>query len=57
MPTEKPKIIVVLEEDLLKRIDDFRYESRIPNRSDAIRRLLAEALQKYEKQPRKPVKK
>jgi len=49
MPTEKPKLIFVADEDLLKRIDDFRYENRIPNRSEAIRRLLDEALKKYQK--------
>jgi metal-responsive CopG/Arc/MetJ family transcriptional regulator len=30
-------------------LDDFRYENRIPSRSEAIRRLLDEALKKYEK--------
>ena len=49
MPTEKPKILIVLEDELIKRIDDFRYENRIPNRSEAIRRLLDEALKKYQK--------
>lgn len=54
MPTEKPKIIFVAEEDLLKRLDDFRFENRINSRSEAIRRLLEEGLQKYEK--KKPKK-
>ena len=45
MPTEKPKIIFVADKDLLKRIDDFRYVSRISNRSKAIRHLLEKALQ------------
>jgi hypothetical protein len=44
MPTEKPKIIFVMEEDLLKRIDDFRFENRINSRSEAIRRLIEEGL-------------
>ena len=48
MPTEKPKIIFVADNDLLKRLDDFRYGNRIPTRSEAIRRLLEEALKKYE---------
>lgn len=53
MPTEKPRIIFVLEEELLKRIDDFRFDSRISTRSEAIRRLIEESLKKYEtkKQP------
>jgi len=49
MPTEKPKIILVMEDNLLKRIDDFRFDNRINSRSEAIRRLLEEALKKYEK--------
>jgi len=53
MPTEKPKIIFVAEDDLLERLDDYRYENRIPTRSEAIRRLLAESLKKYEKKAKK----
>jgi len=49
MPTEKPKIIFVADEDLMERLDDFRFENRINSRSEAIRRLIKEALQKYEK--------
>ena len=49
MPTEKPKIIFVADDDLLKRLDDFRFENRINSRSEAIRRLIDEALKKYEK--------
>ena len=49
MPTEKPKIIFVADEELFNRIDDFRFESRINSRSEAIRRLLEEALKRYEK--------
>ena len=48
MPTEKPKIIFVADNDLLRRLDDFRYSNRIPTKSEAIRRLLQEALKKYE---------
>jgi metal-responsive CopG/Arc/MetJ family transcriptional regulator len=49
MPTEKPKIIFVADDDLLTKLDDYRYENRIPSRSEAIRRLLEEALKKYKK--------
>ncbi len=49
MPTEKPKIIFVADDDLLERLDDFRFENRINSRSEAIRRLINEALKKYEK--------
>jgi metal-responsive CopG/Arc/MetJ family transcriptional regulator len=53
MPTESPKIIFVANEELLKRLDDFRFENRVNSRSEAIRRLLEEALTKYEKKPKK----
>ena len=38
------------DEDLTRRLDDFRFDNRINTRSEAIRRLLEEALKKYEKQ-------
>lgn len=49
MPTEKPKIILVMEKDLLKRIDDFRFENRINSRSDAIRQLIESGLKESPK--------
>ena len=51
MPTDKPKILMVLGKGLLKRVEDFRYSNRIPTRSEAIRRLIEEGLKKYEKRP------
>ena len=42
MPTEKPKILFVADEELIQKIEDFRYENRIPSRSMTIR-LLVEA--------------
>jgi len=53
MPTEKPKIIFVADNELLERLDDFRFDNRINTRSEAIRRLLDEALKKYEKKGNK----
>jgi metal-responsive CopG/Arc/MetJ family transcriptional regulator len=53
MPTEKPKIIFVADNKLLERLDDFRFENRINTRSEAIRRLLDEALKQYEKKDKK----
>jgi len=57
MPTEKPKIIFVMEEDLLKRIDDFRFGNRINSRSEAIRRLIEEGLKVSDISKQKPKKK
>ena len=52
MPSKKPQVLLTLDEDLLERIEDFRYGNRIPTRSEAMRRLLVEALKKYEKKKR-----
>jgi len=49
MATDKLRILITIDEDTLERIDDYRYENRIPTRSEAIRRLLDESLKKYEK--------
>jgi len=54
MPTEKPKILLTLDENLLKRIDDFRFENRFNTRSEAIRRLIEEGLLKSDFPKLKP---
>jgi metal-responsive CopG/Arc/MetJ family transcriptional regulator len=53
MPTKKDILNFAVDSDLMKRLDDFRFGKRINTRSEAIRRLLDEALKKYEK-PKKP---
>ncbi len=55
MPTEKPKIIFVADDELIERLDDFRFGNRINTRSEAIRRLLDEALKKYEKKAKNSI--
>ena len=49
MPTEKPKILFVADEKLVQRIKDYRFSERIESKSEAIRRLLEDALSRYEK--------
>jgi metal-responsive CopG/Arc/MetJ family transcriptional regulator len=56
MPSKKPLILFVVDEDLFNKIDDFRFKNRINSRSEAVRRLLEEALSKYDKQEKKPKK-
>lgn len=49
MPTEKPRYTVIVDEELLRQIDDFRFENRYPIRSAAtldLIRLGFEALEK-----------
>ncbi len=49
MPTDKPTITFVGDEHLIKRISDYRFQERIESKSEAIRRLLEDALKQYEK--------
>jgi hypothetical protein len=48
MPTEKPKIIFVADDELIKRLDDYRFGNRIKTQSEAIRRLLDAGLEQWE---------
>jgi len=49
MPTEKPKILITLDNDLLTKIDNFRFGNRINSRSEAIRILIEKGLTLCEK--------
>lgn len=40
MPTNKPRYTIVVDEELLKKIDDFRFENRYPSRSAATLELI-----------------
>jgi len=53
MVTNKLQILLTLDKDLLEKVEDFRYGNRIPTRSEAVRRLIKEALKKYEKKGKK----
>ena len=44
MATKKPQVLLTLDEELLEKIEDYRYENRIPTRSETIRTLLRKAL-------------
>ena len=56
MPTENPKIIMVMKEDLIRRIDDFRFGNRINSRSEAIRLLIEGGLKASKAEKPKPKK-
>lgn len=49
MPTKKPQILLTLDDELLERIEDYRYENRIPARSEAIRKLIRRGLDSIKK--------
>ncbi|MGD9310182.1 MAG: hypothetical protein PVG51_13640 [Desulfosarcina sp.] len=53
MPTRKPQILLTLDDELLERIEDYRYSNRIPARSEAVRRLIDESLKRWEKKTKK----
>ncbi len=36
MPTRKPMTTVVFDDDTFERIEDFRFNNRFPNRSQAV---------------------
>lgn len=50
MPTEKPRYTVIVDEELLKRIDDFRFENRYPSRSAATLELIKLGMEQLEKE-------
>jgi len=53
MQSEIKKILFSATKELLERVDDFRFANRINSRSEAMRRLLDEALKKYERKLKK----
>lgn len=59
MPTEKPRYTITLDEEMLKKIDDFRFENRFPNRTQATLELIRigmEALEKQQEEQKKTQK-
>ena len=44
MPTQKPQILLTLTKELLKKIEDFRFDNRIGSRSEAVRQLIEKGL-------------
>lgn len=50
MPTKKPRYTVVVDEDTLKKIDDFRFENRYPSRSAATLDLIKIGIEQILKQ-------
>ena len=52
MPTDKPRYSITVDEELLKRIDDFRFENRYPNRTQATVELIRLGVEAYAKKER-----
>ncbi len=50
MPTDKPRYTITLDKEMLKKIDDFRFENRFPNRTQATLELIRIGMETIEKQ-------
>lgn len=50
MPTQKPRYTVIVDEELLKKIDDFRFENRYPSRSAATLELIRLGMESIKKE-------
>lgn len=44
MPTEKPRVTITMSETQLKQIDDFRFENKIKNQTQAMVLLMEEGM-------------
>ncbi len=53
MPTGKPRFTVIVDEELLKEIDDFRFENRYPSRSAATIDLIRRGIEQLQKDQEK----
>lgn len=50
MPTDKPRLMVVVDDEMLKKIDDIRFEKRYASRSQLMYELLKLGIQEMEQQ-------
>lgn len=56
MSTDKPRSTVTFDDELFKRLEDYRFENRCPNRSQAVVELIRQSLDEYDKKKRKNLK-
>lgn len=54
MPTEKPRYTVIVDEEMLTAIDNFRFENRYPSRSAATLELIRLGLNVVYRQEKQP---
>lgn len=50
MPIEKPRYTIIVDDDLLRQIDDFRFENRFPSRSAATLDLIRRGIEQLRKE-------
>lgn len=46
---KEKRLVLMVEPELINRIEDYRYANRIPSRSETIRRLIEDSLDRAEK--------
>ena len=56
MSTEKPRFSITVDDELFKRLEDYRFENRCPNRSQAVVELIRQSLDEYDKNKMKKIK-
>ena len=50
IPTQKPRYTIIVDDDLLRQIDDFRFENRFPSRSAATLHLIRRGIEQLRKE-------
>ncbi len=50
MPTKKPIISVVLDEETLKKVDDYQFGNRIKSRSKALNKIIKLGIDQLKKE-------
>lgn len=50
MATERPRFTIIVSEEMLKQIDDYRFTNRIGNRTQAVNALIRLGLVALEKE-------
>ena len=54
MPTSKPRYTIIVDEEMLKQIDDFRFENRYPSRSAETLELIRLGMKQLQKEHQPP---
>lgn len=52
MTTAKPQLLLTLDDNFLKQIEDYRFANRINSRSEAMRRLIEAGLKSESSKPK-----
>lgn len=52
MPTAKPRFSITVDNELLKRVEDYRFENRCPNRTQAVLELIRAGLDMSDRKKR-----